>query len=67
MARPIKKPFHYRHTLSTILYAVRLYQHTGLSYRDVAAYMSGKKNVRVTHKTVYEWVQKFGDGKEFPG
>lgn len=50
---------HHRYPLAVIEMATSLYQRHNLTYREVSELMS-VRGIEVSHKTVYEWVQKFG-------
>lgn len=50
---------HHRYPLAVIEMATSLYQRHNLTYREVSELMLAR-GVEVSHKTVYEWVQKFG-------
>lgn len=50
----------HRYPWPAIETAVRWYQKEGLTYRAVSSKLLNH-GMEVSHKTVYEWVQKFGD------
>lgn len=50
---------HHRFPLAVIELATSLYQRHNLTYREVSDLMIAR-GIDVSHKTVYEWVQKFG-------
>ena len=50
----------HRYPWPAIETAVRWYQKDGLTYRAVSSKLL-THGMEVSHKTVYEWVQKFGD------
>lgn len=50
----------HRYPWPAIETAVRWYQKEGLTYRAVSSKLL-THGMEVSHKTVYEWVQKFGD------
>lgn len=50
----------HRYPWAAIETAVRWYQKEGLTYRAVSTKLLNH-GMEVSHKTVYEWVQKFGD------
>jgi putative transposase len=59
---PFLKKKRHRFPGRVIEWAVRLYKsNPEFSYRDVALLLA-KMGIYVTHKTVYEWVNKFGEG-----
>lgn len=50
----------HRYPWPVIETAVQLYSHQGLTYRAISEKLASQ-GVDVSHKTVYEWVQKFSD------
>lgn len=50
----------HRYPLAVIEYSVNLYLNGSDTYRDVAKKLEAH-GIEVSHKTIFEWVQKFGE------
>lgn len=55
----LKREKHHRYPWPVIEAAVTWYKQHNLTYRAVSDMMQAR-GIEVSHKTVYEWVQKFG-------